>query len=304
MFPPGETLPSDNLDGRSYGAFMEMGAPYIRLKLDTSEPIELGEFVGAFTAVAAEYDRFIREERPETDPAATLFVKEVRAGCIEAQLIPWIVGMAGGAGAIGVAVMPFITNANAIAQFVERYGKLLSFYKKKGGKAPEATLTELRDFSDQVAAIANSKNSSLEVAAIEVIDGQKTIKAAFKFDTTEARAIRDHVEEHKRELEQKGDATHQRVLMTFKRSDVDAAKIGKRSGELVRIESVSPRNLPLIYASELAERHIKSEIADGDDNVFKKGFVVDVSAEIRGGKPIAYRVMNVHQVIDLPDDED
>ena len=38
------------------------------------------------------------------------------------------------------------------------------------------------------------------------------------------------------------------------------------------------------------------------ENIFKKGFVVDVDIETRQGRPVAYRVKNVHQVIDLPDD--
>jgi len=57
----------------------------------------------------------------------------------------------------------------------------------------------------------------------------------------------------------------------------------------------------LIYASELAERQIKREITEADDNVFRKGFVVDVNVEFRGEMPIAYSVTNLHQVIDLPD---
>ena len=73
---------------------MDSGPPYIRLKLDTESPIELGEFVGAFTALASRYDRFVRTEKPDADPEASLFVKQIRQGCIEAELIPWITGAA------------------------------------------------------------------------------------------------------------------------------------------------------------------------------------------------------------------
>jgi hypothetical protein len=40
--------------------------------------------------------------------------------------------------------------------------------------------------------------------------------------------------------------------------------------------------------------------AKADENVFKKGFVVDVNVRSIGGRPIAYAVTNVHQIIDLP----
>jgi predicted nucleic acid-binding Zn ribbon protein len=62
--------------------------------------------------------------------------------------------------------------------------------------------------------------------------------------------------------------------------------------------------LPLIYASDLAEQRIKHEISEADDNVFRKGFIVDVNVETRGGRPVAYRIANLHQVIELPDDDE
>lgn len=66
---------------------MAAGAPFIRLKLNTDQPIDLGEFVSAFTAIGAEYDRYVRAHHPDMLPDATLYIKEVRAGCIEADLI-------------------------------------------------------------------------------------------------------------------------------------------------------------------------------------------------------------------------
>lgn len=276
---------------------MEWNGPFIRVKLDTNDPIELSEFVGAFTSIASEYDRYIRQEKPDADPNATLFVREVRAGCIEADLMPWLAGVAG-------STMILMENANTIGAFVERYGALLKTYLPNGGKAPDASVAQLRDFSDQVAAIANAPGSYIEVAAIEIKNGQNKTKAAFKFDTKQAREIREHVDDHRRQLEATTNATHRRVLMVFRRSDAESAKLNKRSGELVRIDAISQRKLPLIYASDLAERQIKHEISEAEDNVFKKGFVVDVNVELRATRPVAYRVMDLHQVIDLPDEDD
>ena len=90
------------------------------MKLDIDQPIELGEFVGAFTALASEYDRFIRVERPAEAADATLYVKEVRAGCIEADLIAWglkTLMLGGGAVLAGAAAF------NTLDEFVERLGK-------------------------------------------------------------------------------------------------------------------------------------------------------------------------------------
>ena len=90
--------------------------------------------------------------------------------------------------------------------------------------------------------------------------------------------------------------------MVFKRTNVAHATTGKRSGELVEIETLPNKALPIVYASALAEERIRHEIADADENVYKKAFDVDVNVEIRAGKPVAYRLVSVHDVIDLPDD--
>jgi len=66
---------------------------------------------------------------------------------------------------------------------------------------------------------------------------------------------------------------------------------------------LSDRELPLIYASELSEQRIKHEVREADDNIFKKGFVVDVLVLTKGERSVAYKVTHVHNVIDLPDEE-
>lgn len=288
----------DNHDARTYAAAMERGEPFIRLELEVDQPIELGDFVGAFTALASEYDRFIRSEHPGMNPEATLFVKEVRAASVHADLIPWIVG--GGLVATGVAAA---TAYNAVDEFVERLGNRIRTYTKPGGRLIDATKAELKDFLDQTAAIANNPGSRLRVAAMEVESGKQRVRVAFELDTTETREVQQRIEEHKREIDHTSRADHERVLMVFVRSDIRGAAVGKRSGELVKIEALSDKPRPLIYASALAEQEIKTEIAD-DDSVYKKGFVVDVNMQTRGGQPVAYAVTNLHQVVDLPDDED
>ncbi len=286
----------DNPEWRTYAAAVERGQPFIRLKLDIDQAIELGEFVGAFTAIASEYDRFIRAEQPGQNPDATLFVKEVRAGCIEADLIPWLIG-----GGLTTAAVAFAAGYDTIDEFVERLGSRIRTYLKPGGRLIDVSKGELGDFLDQVAAISSTPGSALEVAAIHIENGEQKISAAFKFNTNEAREIQLRIEEHKRELDHKSRSDHERKLRVFTRSDVGTSPVGKRSGERVVIDDISDKPRPLIYASDLAEQQIKHEITEAEDNVYKKGFVVDVNVESRGGKPVAYAVTHLHRVIDLDD---
>ena len=272
-----------------YASAMEQGAPFIRLTLDVKAPIELGEFVGAFTALGAEYDRFLKRET-DGSLGATLFVRQVTRGSVIADIIT-----------IARDIGQVVSAARTCIDFVQTYGQRLGIYKRPGGRAEDATKSELRDFAQQVAAVAAVPGSQLRVAAVEMQRGEEVVRAAFQFDTSEAREIRDRVEEHKRELDHVGRSDKERVLMVFTRSDVGSAPLGQRSGERVVIESISPVPRPLIYASELAEQKIKHEITDEPDNVYRKGFVVDVNVETRNGKPAAYSVTGLHQVIELED---
>jgi hypothetical protein len=180
-----------------------------------------------------------------------------------------------------------------------RFRALLAFPNTKK-QAPE-TRSELKDWADAVAVIARDPDASATLQASVFEDGKKKIRAAFTFTTRQARRVQHTIENRQRRLEKKEHADHSRVLMHFTRSDIGDVNVGKPSGERVIIEDISDKPLALIYASKLSEDRIKHEIPEGDENVFKKGFVVDVNVRSIGGRAVAYAVTHVHQVISLPD---
>lgn len=275
---------------------MSKDNPILTLRIDTKNPIEISEFVGAFTSLAEEYRRTLSAEFPDIDPDAKIYVKEVRKGSYEADLIPYM-----------ALAAPFIAQMDQVMiveQFVRTWGSRLKSLidAELGDWKPNKS--ELATWTNATAAIATDPNASstLEMATFE--DGERNIRAAFKFTTTEAKSAQRTIDSVYREIEAPSDADHKRVLMVFTRSDIGNAKVGKRSGERVVIESLSTRSLALMYASELSEQRIKHEIRETEDNVYKKGFVVDVNVKMVRGKPSAYAVTHVHSIIDLPDDDE
>jgi hypothetical protein len=223
-----------------------------------------------------------------------MYVREVRAGSIEADLIPWLSVYA-----------PFISDmdkALIIEEFVRRWAGRFQALLGDGTTAPPQTRSELKDWADAVRAVATDPNASQTLEAAVFKDGKKKVEAAFRFNTNDARQALQTVEARQLQLEQQTQhSDRERVLMRFTRSDIGEATLGKRSGERVVIEEISDKPLALIYGSDLAEQRIKHEIRDSYENVFKKGFVVDVNVRSSGGKPVAYAVTNVHQIIELSD---
>lgn len=266
----------------------------ITLTINNTEPIELNAFVRAFTSIAKEYQDAV-DQSSDFEGEAKIYVKEVRAGSIVADLLPVV-----------ASTLPIIaTNVEQIflaVEFVEKWKDRIT--KLASGIVPEKfSRSDLKTFAGAVEAIARDPNASstLEVATFE--DGKRKIKSAFKFSSKEAIAAEKTIEGEFRRLETERDDTHYRVLMIFTRSDIGDAPKDKRSGERVIIPQIGEKDLPIMYASDLAEQRVKHEIRDADDNIFKKGFSVDVSVLYRNSRPVVYRILNVHEVVDLPDEE-
>jgi len=266
----------------------------ITLTINNSEPIELNAFVRAFTSIAREYQDAVSNSN-DFEGEAEIFVKEVRSGSIVADLIPVV-----------ASTLPIIaSHAEQVwlaVEFVEKWKDRIT--KLASGIVPEGfTRSDLKTFAGAVEAIARDPDASslLEVATFE--DGKRQVKSAFKFRSREALAVEQTIEGEYRRLETARDDNHFRVLMYFTRSDIGDAPKDKRSGERVVIPQISDRVLPIMYASDLAEQRIKHEIREADDNIFKKGFSVDVSVLFRNSRPVVYRILNVHEVIDLPEEE-
>ncbi len=284
------------LNFMSYNRAMSEAPAVLRLRIQTEEPVEIDAFVGAFTSLAEEYRRDIRDNYPDADPEARILVKEVRKKCIEADLIPFV-----------TAVAPFVAHMDQVIiveQFVRTWGQRITSLVSGdlGDWSPKKS--ELKTLVDATEAIARDPNAKSTLEAVTFEDGKSQIRASFQFSTREAKDAQITIDGVYKTLEKTTGADHERVLMLFTRSDVGKATVGKRSGERVFIEEVHGKSLALMYASELAEERIKHEIREAEDNIYKKGFVVDVNVRMVGGKPSVYAVTHLHEIIDLPDEDE
>ncbi|MDF1750059.1 MAG: hypothetical protein P1V34_14395, partial [Alphaproteobacteria bacterium] len=244
----------------------------------------------AFTSIANQYRRFMKTEHPDIRDDAEIFVREVRSGSIIADLVP-----------VAGSLIGTMDQVLIVRHFVDVYGGMLRKYFERNGRQEDASKSDLKDFMGQVASIARSKNGKGQIRAVSYRDGKRKIEAAIEFNAETARMAGREIEHHKSELDKIVHADHLRVLMTFKRSDVGDAAMGVRSGERVIIEEISDKDFALIYVSELAESQIKDLMRNTEENIFHKGFVVDVNVTTKGGRPVAYAVTNLHQIIDIGD---
>ena len=276
----------------SYSRVMAESQAHLRLILDTDEPVELRDFLGAFTSIGNQAEKYVAERAPGTKAETQIFVKEVRHGSIEADLIIWPI-LAGMAAADHIVFLE---------DFVKRWGNRVRAFVEGRKEEQPKTPRDLADFKDAMDTVMGDPNASHRLEAATFEDGKRKIKASFTFTSAEAKTAAVEIEDRRKELEKGDGAAHSRVLMVFTRSDVHDATLNKRSADRVLIEEISERSLAVMYSSELAEERIRHEIRDAEENIYKKGFVVDVNVRHNAkGNPIVYAVTNVHDVIELPD---
>ena len=163
-----------------------------------------------------------------------------------------------------------------------------------------ATKTELTELARIAGAVANDPDGKATISAMNYKKTPKTVEFSMVFDTADASQALESIDAQFIELSQVTDFDHENKLLTFFQSN---RKDSDKSGEKGIIEDLNATPLSIVYASELAKERIKSEMLNGDKNVYKLGFFVDVNVQMKGGRPVAYRIKSVNDVIDIPDDD-
>jgi hypothetical protein len=272
---------------------MQEGTPYIELRIDLADPPDLFDLIGAFAAVGHQFEQFVAREYPrlpQVQGGARLFVKEIRQGSIILDLIPHIPALIASMDAVLI-----------VDNFVTRYGAILRAFI--GGQPPkDITKRETKDFLDAVRLIAKDKkgNATIRSAVFRQNGPEKHIE--IQFTTEEAQKAQELLERKVIENEKPVFETLENVLMVFWQSNLKEPEPGKRTGEMATIEAAWPKPLPIVYETGLAKERIKHETEQGERNLYKLGFYVDCYVERFQGKPVAYRITNVRNIIPLPDD--
>lgn len=273
----------------SYSVLMDATTSYLTVTLDLADPVEISDFAAFFAGIGAQFDRFLQDNHPDIKGTAQMYVKEVRKGSIIADLVPNIPDM------IGIMDSALIVGSFG-ALFSKRVRALIS-----GQFIDVSGKNDIVEVGKTLRAISKDNTGDMTVESVELENGLWKRKVMLKFSAPEARKAEATLEEQKREFDKVERSDLVRVLMTFEASRKSDREINKPTGELVVIEAGDPKPKALIYASELVEQRIKTEIRDADDNIYKKGFIVDANVQSRLGRIVGYAVTEVHQVIDLPD---
>lgn len=261
-------------------------AARIEVVIRNESPIDLLDFTASLTGLAREYEAKLRRENPKVSVDETrLLVLDIRKGSVILELLP--------------VLAPLVSTAeitNTAVQFVSYVRDAFATLAQPRGRLPDATTAQLKNLGDTVVAVANDTAGEMSIAA-RYQNGD--ILQEIVVRKGEAAKVIENTQSQRKELEAKGSAEYPRVLMRLHQTSAESLKIGSRTSEKGVVERIDQTPRPLIYASDEAGRRVKSEILQDEGNPFQKGFIVDLDVETVGGIPKVYRILHVHDVIDL-----
>lgn len=264
-------------------------AAHIEIVIANQDPIDLIDFTASLTAMARVHEARLKATNPKIDVDETrLLIVDVRKGSVVLELLPVL-----------APIISTVEFTNTAVAFVEHLGRAFAVLKRPGGRIEDPTTAQLKNLGNAVQVIANDSAGELKIAA-KYKNG--AVIQEFLVTKREAQQISENASEQRREIEEKGSAEHRRVLMRLHQTSAENLKIDKRTAEKGIVERIDGTPRPLIYASDLAGQRIKDEILKADGNPFQKGFIVDLDVETVNGSPRVYRIVEVHDVIDLDDE--
>jgi hypothetical protein len=86
---------------------------------------------------------------------------------------------------------------------------------------------------------------------------------------------------------------HRNVVLSWYQAKKDMAS---HTGDRIIIESISLSPVKVLFDNDIS----KTQMLLGSDNPFLSAFRVDVAVETVNGKPVLYKILNVHERIEIP----
>lgn len=286
------------------------GDARLEVNFGVDNPVELVQLTLALQGMARDYRRYANDAIAAggvkvAEEDIRLYVTEVRSGSIIAEL-------ASAAQVMG-AFLPLVDMNPIFTGYVQFFGESVAYFRELAGrrnlKAADITTTKaaaqaVSDIMAVAAAQSGGKFTLTAKVAANDPDGAK-FAAQISVTSEEAAEAQRGALIAQKVLDYRGDADHENVLLYFQRTSTTAAKKEGRTDDKAIINSISPKPLPVHFASALDAARVNDMKADPNQNPFKAAFRVDVNVETdRNLVPRFYRVLHIHEVIFEDDDID
>lgn len=284
------------------------GEARLQVNFAVDRPVELVQLTLALQSLARDYRRFANDTIRESggkvsDDDIKLYVTRVETGSIIAEL--------GSAAQVLGAFLPIIAVDPLFTGYVQFFGESVTYFRslaRRGVLKPadiSTTKAAAQTMADILAVPASMAGSEFKLSAkvaARNADGSE-YAAQITLTSEEAAEAQRGALIAQKVLDYRGGADHENVLLYFQQTSTDKAKSDGRTADRAIVNSISPKALPVHFASQLDAARVNDMKSDPHQNPFKAAFRVDVNVETdRNQVPRFYRVVHIHEVI--PDDSE
>jgi len=261
-------------------------ATVLTIEIDNKNPVELIDLTNSFLSLGEEYKRFAANHPEYGDPPSVrLYIKEIRAGSIVADLIA--------IAAIGSqTLLPTLGQVNTVIGFSKHLKAAYDYFTGKSSDKPQLNKNEYGHLSSIIEPVA--KDGGSQVNFITTVN--QTVVQTFNLTSPDANAAQNTISRELLQLkEPERKPHHKAVLYWFQARDDTHSKAGDRG----IIESISSSPVKI----EFEEDVIKDAMLHGLENPFRSAYVVDVNVETINSRPVLYTVTHYHSRFDKPEPE-
>lgn len=266
----------------------------LTVEIKNVQPVEMDDLIASYRGMADEYKWFAGSRGNGFVPdEIKLYVQGIRTGSIITDIVPLVAVSA-------PAMIQMMGNGNQmVATTKEFIGHLKSAYDFLLGRGPAPEIepvpptipllpyskSNYQNLSNIVEPVAKDNGSQINIQG----------DATFNINITSemANAIQNSARRHIEALREPLVGFHDKVVLYWYQARNDPRS---DKGDRGIIESLWPNPVKV----EFANQTIKSGLLQDSDNPFQFGYLVDVSVETVQGRPVVYKVLQLHSKVEIP----
>lgn len=251
----------------------------IQFDLDYKDPIEISEFTKSLNAISNEYKKFIDDTYGAEQPVnAKLYVEKITEGSILTTLVEY-----------SDFAIPFLVDVNTVYEFGKHLKEAFSYFSGQTKKGENLEL-DVQDLNNLKSIISPGTETGNKIE-ISVVGNNNLV--VLKADDTESNAITNRISKELKDLRLPSSNIYKKQLFYFDQAKKD---ISSKKGNYGIIESLNDERLRVVFEDD---KSIKNKMLKGKHNPLQVSYIVDVEVQTKRGKSITYKILNLHEIIDL-----
>lgn len=249
----------------------------LTVNIKNRQPVELVDFAQSMISLGAEYSDYIASSQNHlVSDEIKLYIKEIRPGSIITELV-----------ALAPALMPFAEHANTVIDFTNHLKSCLDYLKGVGPKPNDLDKKTLNRVVNFVEPVAKDSGAVLQLDA-----SNNTGTITVNINSMEANAIQNKAAKEIDKINEPIVGLHKQVLLYWAQTRAD-----NRKGYKAVIESISKKEVRALFDND----EIQYEMIHGEEQLYKKAYIVDVYVETIKDRPAVYKIKKFYESIDLTD---